>query len=163
VSTQPFEDVVAEHGSVVLRVCRALLAPADADDAWSETFLAALRAYPRLAEGSNVRAWLVTIAHRKAIDQLRASTRRARTNDALRAVPPTVVPEPSVDDDGVRAAVAALPTKQRLAVVHRYLADVSYADIAIALGCSEAAARRSASDGIAALRRATRCPEGDAP
>jgi RNA polymerase sigma factor (sigma-70 family) len=163
VSTQPFEDVVAEHGTVVLRVCRALLPPAEADDAWSETFLAALRAYPRLPPGSNVRGWLVTIAHRKAIDQLRSATRRARTTETLRAQPAAQAPEPVVRDDALRAAVAALPTKQRLAVAHRYLADLSYADIAIALECSEAAARRSASDGIAALRRATRRPEGDAP
>jgi RNA polymerase sigma factor (sigma-70 family) len=163
VSNQPFEEVVAEHGPVVHRVCRALLAPADADDAWSETFLAALRAYPRLAAGSNVRAWLVTIAHRKAIDQIRGATRRARTTEALHGQPRAVTPEPSVDDDELRAAIAALPTKQRLAVVHRYLADLSYPDIAIALECSEAAARRSASDGIAALRRVTRRSEGDAP
>ena len=58
-----------------MRVCRALLRPADAEDAWSETFIAALRAYPRLRPGSNVRAWLVTIAHRKAIDLLRAKAR----------------------------------------------------------------------------------------
>jgi RNA polymerase sigma factor (sigma-70 family) len=73
---QPFEAVVAEHGQVVLRVCRALLGPVAADDAWSETFLAALRAYPRLRPGSDVRAWLVTIAHRKALDALRAQARR---------------------------------------------------------------------------------------
>src|SRR5581483_8181637 len=73
---EPFEAVVSEHGPVVMRVCRALLGPADADDAWSETFLAALRAYPGLRPGSNVRGWLVTIAHRKAIDQLRARARR---------------------------------------------------------------------------------------
>ena len=47
---QPFEAVVAEHGAVVMRVCRALLGPVEADDAWSETFLAALRAYPGLPE-----------------------------------------------------------------------------------------------------------------
>ena len=51
---QPFEAIVAEHGAVVMRVCRALLGPVDADDAWSETFLAALRAYPGLRPGSNV-------------------------------------------------------------------------------------------------------------
>ena len=74
---EPFEDVVARHGPLVLRVCRAVLGPAGADDAWSETFLAALRAYPTLRPDSNVEAWLVTIAHRKAIDQLRAAARRA--------------------------------------------------------------------------------------
>ncbi|HEY1640639.1 MAG TPA: sigma factor, partial [Streptosporangiaceae bacterium] len=65
---QPFEAVVAAHGATVLRVCRAVLGPADADDAWSETFLSALRAYPDLPADANVEAWLVTIAHRKAID-----------------------------------------------------------------------------------------------
>ena len=74
---QPFEEIVAEHGPTVLRVCRAVLARPDADDAWSETFLAALRAYPDLADGANIEAWLVTIAHHKAIDILRAQRRRA--------------------------------------------------------------------------------------
>jgi len=77
---------VAEHGATVLRVCRAVLGPADADDAWSETFLAALKAYPRLPADANVEAWLVTIAHRKAIDVTRAAARRA--------VPVADVPEP---------------------------------------------------------------------
>src|SRR6516164_1677029 len=74
---QPFEAVVTQHGSTVLRVCRAILSPADADDAWSETFLAAMRAYPDLPPEANVEAWLVTIAHRKAIDATRAAARRA--------------------------------------------------------------------------------------
>jgi DNA-directed RNA polymerase specialized sigma24 family protein len=74
---QPFEKIVDDHGATVLRVCRVLLAGPDADDAWSETFLAALRAYPGLPETANVEAWLVTIAHRKAIDVLRARRRHA--------------------------------------------------------------------------------------
>ena len=72
-----------EHGAVVMRVCRALLPPADADDAWAETFLAALQAYPRLRPDSNVRGWLVTIAHRKAIDAHRASTHFKELGAAL--------------------------------------------------------------------------------
>src|ERR1700730_10490095 len=74
---QPFEAVVAEHGRTVLRVCRAMLGTIDADDAWSETFLSALQAYPRLPADANVEAWLVTIAHRKAIDLTRRAARRA--------------------------------------------------------------------------------------
>src|SRR5258708_6103111 len=74
---RPFEMVVAEHGATVLRVCRAVLGPADAEDAWSETFLAALKAYPQLPADANVEAWLVTIAPRKAIDVTRAAGRRA--------------------------------------------------------------------------------------
>ncbi|WP_432278903.1 RNA polymerase sigma factor, partial [Nocardia brasiliensis] len=64
----PFEEVVAEYGPMVLRVCRAVLGPTDAADAWSETFLSALRAYPDLDADANIEAWLVTIAHRRAID-----------------------------------------------------------------------------------------------
>src|SRR4030081_2473334 len=74
---QPFEAVVSEHGPTVLRVCRAVLGGADADDAWSDTFLSALEAYPRLPSDANIEAWLVTIAHRKAIDVIRRSARSA--------------------------------------------------------------------------------------
>jgi predicted RNA polymerase sigma factor len=63
---QPFDLVVATHGATVLRVCRAVLGPVDADDAWSETFLSAMKAYPDLPADASVEAWLVTIAHRKA-------------------------------------------------------------------------------------------------
>ena len=73
---EPFEKVVARHADAVLRVCRVLLGAHDAEDAWSETFLAALRAYPDLPETANTEAWLVTIAHRKAIDVLRARKRQ---------------------------------------------------------------------------------------
>jgi RNA polymerase sigma factor (sigma-70 family) len=151
----PFEAVVAEHGAVVLRVCRAVVGPVAAEDAWSETFLSALVAYPRLPLGSDVRAWLVTIAHRKAVDVLRARARRA--------VPVPDVPEPAVGpaepepgDDALWAAVAALPPKQRRCVAYRYLADLSYADVAALVGGSEDAARRAAADGVAALRRTYR-------
>lgn len=142
---------MAEHGPTVWRVCRALVCPADAEDAWSETFLAAMRAYPRLPRDSNVGGWLVTIAHRKALDQLRARSRRpAPTPD----VPASeIAGEPADFDGGLAEALEALPPKQRMAVVYRYLADLSYREVAAALDCSEAAARRSASDGIARLRR----------
>jgi RNA polymerase sigma factor (sigma-70 family) len=150
VAVKPFEDVVAEHGDVVMRVCRALLGPVDAADAWSETFLAALRAYPDLRADSNVRGWLVTIAHRKAIDETR---RRAKRPLPSAALPDAGTSDALSADEDLRAAVDALPDKQRLAVVYRYLADLSYADIAALLASTEAAARRNAADGIANLRR----------
>lgn len=150
---QPFETVVATHGARVLRVCRAMLGHADADDAWSETFLSAMKAYPDLPGAANVEAWLVTIAHRKAIDVTRAAARRA--------IPVAEVPDlvttpasddPKIDDDLVEA-LAALPAKQKQAVTYHYLGDLPYADIAVILGGSTAAARRAAADGIASLRR----------
>jgi RNA polymerase sigma factor (sigma-70 family) len=152
VSVRPFEEIVAEHGSVVLRVCRALLGPDDAQDAWSETFLSALRAYPDLRPDSNIRGWLVTIAHRKAIDQIRRTGRAPRPAGRVPDIVAVHDP-PDPGDDGLHAVLAALPPKQRGAVVYRYLADLSYSDVAALLESSEDAARRSAADGIAALRR----------
>jgi RNA polymerase sigma factor (sigma-70 family) len=147
---RPFEELVIEHGPVVMRVCRALVGPADADDAWSETFLSAMRAYPRLAPDSNVSGWLVTIAHHRSIDLLRA---RARAPQPSQRIPDTPgIDRPPVDED-LLAALDALPAKQRQAVIFRYLADMSYADVGELLECSQPAARRNAADGIAALRK----------
>jgi RNA polymerase sigma factor (sigma-70 family) len=155
---QPFEAIVAAHGPTVLRVCRAVVGPIDADDAWSETFLSALKAYPDLPADANVEAWLVTIAHRKAIDLTRSAARRA--------VPTATLPEAPTDDRADRrdldliAALARLPDKQRQAVAYHHLAGLPYADVAAVLGGSTDAARRAAADGIAALRRDYAQPGG---
>ena len=150
---RPFEEIVSEYGPVVLRVCRAVLGPDDADDAWSETFLAALKAYPRLDAGANVEAWLITIAHRKAIDATRAAGRRPVT---VGSVPdgPARTGRPEDWDGDLWAALARLPPKQRAAVAYHYLAGLPYAQIAAITGGSTGAARRAAADGIAALRAA---------
>jgi len=146
----PFEKVVARHGAAVLRVARAVLGHADADDAWSDTFLAALKGYPDLPADANLEAWLVTIAHRKAIDIIRATSRRP--------IPVPDAPDrpshdhPAEGQSDLTEAVAALPTKQRQAVAYHYLAGLPYADIATLLDSSAAAARRAAADGIATLR-----------
>ena len=149
---QPFENVVAEHGAVVMRACRAMLGPADADDAWAETFLAALKAYPNLRPDSNVRGWLVTIAHRKSIDQMRSRTRAPLPVGDVPESPSTL--GVAVDPDtAVWVALEALPVRQRAAVVYHHLAGLPYADVAVVLGSNEVAARRSAADGIATLRK----------
>lgn len=146
----PFEEVVTRHGPTVLRVCRAVVSGPDAEDAWAETFLAALRAYPELPATANVEAWLVTIAHRKAIDQHRGRARRAvPVGDLPERV--AVAREP---DAALWTALAALPPGQRQAVAYHHLGGLPYREVAGILGNSEAAARRAASDGVAALRRA---------
>lgn len=61
--------------------------------------------------------------------------------------------EPATPDDHLWGAVHALPEKQRQAVAYHYVADLAYADVGRLMGTSEAAARRSAADGIKALRR----------
>jgi RNA polymerase sigma factor (sigma-70 family) len=147
----PFEAVVVHHGATVLRVVRAVVGHADADDAWSDTFLAALQAYPRLPADANIEAWLVTIAHRKAIDITRSASRRA----APVADPPDSPARERVDthDLDLDVALGALPLKQRQAVAYHYLAGLPYSEIAVIVGSSVAAARRAAADGIATLRR----------
>ncbi len=152
VTVRPFEEIVVEHGPVVRRLCRTLLDSADADDAWAETFLAALRAYPRLRPGSNVRSWLVTIAHRKAIDQIRAARRRPELDLDVVDVASSRT-DPAERDGDLQAAWRALPPKQRRAVAYHHVAGLPYAEVAILVESSEAAARRSAADGIAKLRK----------
>ena len=157
---KPFEAIVREHGTAVLRVCRAVLGPQDADDAWSETFLAALRAYPSLDPGANVQAWLVTIAKHKAIDLHRAAARRpvpvaevaaAEGNGGARGPRDTAVE--SVDaDDPLWAALRTLPQRQREALAYHHLGGLPYAEVAVLLGGTEAACRRSAADGLKKLR-----------
>ena len=155
----PFEVVVAEHGDAVLRVCRAMLPAHEASDAWSETFLSALRSYPQLDDEANVRAWLLTIARRRSIDQLRARGRRAEPTDAVPELATASLADESLPDDVLLAAVRGLPPRQRAAVAYRYLADLSYQQVGELLGSSPDAARRSAADGIAALRARTRTTE----
>jgi RNA polymerase sigma factor (sigma-70 family) len=149
---RPFEEIVAEHGPTVLRVCRAVLARPDADDAWSETFLAALRAYPDLPESANIEAWLVTIANHKAIDALRAQSRRA-IPVAVTAEGRSAAGSWEPSDDNLWAALRALPIKQRQAVAYHHVAGLPYAEVAAVVGGSTDAARRAAHDGIRALRR----------
>lgn len=147
-SLPPFEQVVEEHGPRVLRVCRAILGYHEAEDAWSETFLAALQAYPQLDPHANIEAWLVTIAKRKAIDRFRSA---ARSPIPAADLPDGSQPTPEGYDE-LWTAMKSLPAQQREAVAYHHLAGLPYAEIAEILGNSEAAARRASSDGMKKLR-----------
>jgi RNA polymerase sigma factor (sigma-70 family) len=149
-SNPPFEQVVARHGPTVLRVCRAILGADDAEDAWSDTFLSALQAYPSLSDDANLEAWLVTIAHRRALDVVRRANRHAVP---VADLPPQPAHGNAARDLDLVASLAALPDKQRFAVVYHYLADLPYRAVAQIVGGSPEAARRAAADGITNLRR----------
>lgn len=148
----PFDVVVTRHGPSILAVCRAVVGPDDAEDVWSETFLAALRAYPDLPSDANVEAWLVTIAKRKGIDALRARARRADPVAVVPERPEHAVLDPVPDDDLV-AALAALTPRQREVIAYHVLVGLPYAEVAQILGGTAAAARRAGADGLARLRR----------
>lgn len=147
----PFQAFLDEHRAPVLAFLRSMVGPVDADDCFQETFMSAMRAYDTL-DGRHPRAWVMTIARRKAIDHHRARARRPEPRDELPelvAAPETSFASP---DHGVWALVRELPPKQRAAVALRYAADLAYADVAEALECSEEAARRSVHEGLKRLR-----------
>ena len=150
----PFQSLLDAHARDVHRFLIATVGSLDADDVYQETWLAALRAYPELTGAANLKGWLFTIAHRKAIDHVRARARRA-----------TPVPEPAdlpqapageqvgaMPDENLWGAVAALPDKQRTALALRFIADSAYAEIAAAMEISAPAARRNVFEGLKRLR-----------
>jgi RNA polymerase sigma factor (sigma-70 family) len=149
----PFQSFLDEHRRPVLSFLRAMVGPDDADDCFQETFIAALRAYDRL-DGQHPRAWVMTIARRKAIDHHRGKARRPVPRAELpeQVAPGTDAPSPEARDPELWAAVAELPPKQRAAVALRFAGDLTHREIGRALDCSEAAARRSVHEGLKRLR-----------
>jgi RNA polymerase sigma factor (sigma-70 family) len=147
----PFERLVVAHAAELHRFLVGLVGPAEAEDCLQETFMSALRAYPRLVHGDNLRAWLYTIAHRKATDAIRRSARRPTRT--LEGVEPAGTPAADPSDDGLWRTVRGLPPKQRAAIVHRYVLDLAYAEIGERMGISEEAARQNVSAGLRRLRR----------
>lgn len=147
-----------EHAADVMGVLRGAVGGTDAEDCFQETFLAALRAYPQLDDARNLRSWLMTIAHRKAIDHHRANGRRpvpmAAVDEHIGSTADAPAGELDVNGvDGIWLAVRGLPPKQRAAVALRYACDLPHTEIAAALGCSPDAARRSLHEGMKRLRR----------
>lgn len=153
----PFAELIDEHGRDVLRFLVGTVGPHDAEDCFQETFISALRAYPGLDHAGNLRGWLLTIAHRKAIDHHRARRRAAAPAGSGEEVAGGV----AVADRGIDAAaesgefwrtVGVLPPKQRSAVALRFATDMKYAQIGEMLGISADAARRNVHEGLTKLR-----------
>lgn len=172
----PFQRFLDVHREDVWRFLLASVGRDEAEDCFQETFVAALRAYPRLRRGSNLRAWVLTIAHRKALDAHRARARQALPvadvaelangvgkNGSAAARTPTTAHSltaatssaftAAARDEALWGAVAELPDRQRAAVLLRFVGDLPHREIAAAMDCSEQAARRSLHEGLKTLRR----------
>ena len=147
--TQPFQRFLDDTRDDVWRFLVAAVGRQEADDCFQETYMAALRAYPKLRPESNARAWVLTIAGNKAADHHRGNARRPVPSERL---PEEGRAEPADDDQEIWTRVRRLPDKQRAAILLRYAADMTHRDVAEALGCSEEAARRSAHEGLRKLR-----------
>jgi RNA polymerase sigma factor (sigma-70 family) len=155
----PFQVFLDEHLEPVRAFLRGMVGPNEAEDCLQETFMAALRAYPR-AHAGNLRSWVFTIAHRKVIDHHRAASREQPVADVQHAVDRRNSAPPadarlgmSPRHSAIWAAVAALPPGQRAAVVLRFAADLRYREVGEALGTSEESARRNVHEGLKKLRR----------
>ena len=145
----PFQAFLDDHREEVYRFLSGFTVPHEVDDAFQETFLSALRGYPELRNGTNLRSWVLTIAYRKAMDSHRSRSRRA--------VPTEDLPEqPSLgshaEDHALWDLVRALPEKQCAAVVQRYAVGLPYKEIAAILECSEEAARQNVREGLKKLK-----------
>lgn len=152
-SLPPFQSFLASHAEEVHRLLVAIAGPQEAADAFQETFLSALRAYPDLPADTDLGAWVATIAARKGIDVHRRRTRQA--------IPVADPPVPGVEPDEPQDVdvngtlweeVRRLPDKQRVAVGGRFGADLSYERLAELLDCSQDAARRNVHEGLTKLR-----------
>ena len=150
----PFQALLDAHASDVHRFLIASVGPVDADDCYQDTWISALGAYPRLASAANLRGWLFTIAHRKALDTHRARRRAPLAlADALPVSAACLEPVDVRDPTGLWQAVAGLSPKQRAAVALRFIVDADYTQIAMMMGTSEAAARANVHAGLTRLRR----------
>lgn len=150
VKLPPFQSLLDAHRQDVYRFLVASVGRNEADDCFQDTFMAALRAYPELRDAGNLRGWLFTIAHHKAIDCHR---RRRRSEIPSANLPDHLsAPEPALIDEALWIRVRALPAKQRSAVVLRYVEDLPYRAIGEVIGCSEAAARQNVRAGLTRLR-----------
>ena len=142
----PFERFYVEHRDVVLGFLRRCVGGQAAEDAFQETFLRALCSYDRLEHGEHLRAWVLTIAARLAID----TGRRARPTTHELPELPVVDGRPAYAQ--IEHLADGLPPTERAAVVLRYAYDLAYDDIAEALGSTPEAARQAASSGVRRLR-----------
>ena len=150
----PFQELVDTHAGELHRFLVGFIGPDEADDCLQETLISALRAYPGLRSDGNLRAWLYTIARRKATDVHRRRTRRPTS--PLDGVPPGAEPRVGpvqVADDGLWSQVRSLPEKQRTAVIHRFVLDLDYRAIGERMGTSEAAARQNVATALRRLRK----------
>jgi RNA polymerase sigma factor (sigma-70 family) len=151
VTLPPFQTLLDGHRGDVYRFLVASVGREEADDCFQETFLAALRAYPRLKSTANLRGWLMTIAHRKSMDAHRARKRRPRP---VERVPDAVAVAGRDGEPELWGRVRELPPKQRAAVLHRFVNDMTYRQIGEVMDSTEEAARQNVHTGLAKLREA---------
>jgi RNA polymerase sigma factor (sigma-70 family) len=127
---------------------------AEAEDLASQTFLTALEAFPRFREQGRTAAWLFTIARNKIVDSYRRRSASPLPDDEDSAVFADD-PNPGWDAEfllSVRMRISALPEEEQELIRLRFVADLSFSEIAALLGKREDAIKKSLYRLIARVR-----------
>jgi RNA polymerase sigma-70 factor (sigma-E family) len=146
------EFAVAQRGPLV-RMARLLTAGDGvlAEDLVQTTLTRLYVAWPRVRSAGNPVGYARTTLTHTFVDECRRPHRRETLTDV---VPDTAsYDDPGADgDDAVRAALAALPTRQRAVVVLRHWLDLDVAETARMLSCSTGTVRSQNAKALAHLR-----------
>lgn len=144
------------HG-VVLRVLRD---PSQSEEVTQEVYLEAWRTASRHdPERGSVTAWLVTMAHRRAVDRVRASEASSRRDEAYGRTHVDVDHDATAEDATtaleaarVRRAMACLTPAQREALELAYFSGYTHTQVAQVLGLPVGTAKTRIRDGLIRLR-----------
>jgi RNA polymerase sigma factor (sigma-70 family) len=139
-----FEAIVERYRGALLRAARRYLPEARAEDALQHAYLAAWSALQRGDEVRDLRAWLYRIVHNTALNQLRVGGYDfAELEESLRG---GEAPQEETERRAVvrqtLAGLAALPERQREALLKVAVEGRSQEEVAVALGVSEGAVRQ---------------------
>ena len=143
----PFWSLVEAHGDELLAHARRMTDDQSAEDVLQDALLRALRAYPKLRHADHLRAWLYRVTTTTALDLHRSRRREIPTEE-----PPVPAVEPEYDDGAFESLIAPLAPTARDALRLRFVEDLDYDRIALALGTSPEAARQRVSTAVRTLR-----------
>lgn len=161
-----FEELIEKHHDEILRYLWRMrgsplsLGIATPQDLTQATFERAYRAYPKLKSKRNLRAWLYKIATNCALDAMREAGRRSPVDiddlarvegvDSIRRMEKSLVA--AMERDDLRRAIEQLPLRQRASLILRYLNELSYADCAQILECTQEAVRSNVYQALRTMR-----------
>ena len=162
-----FTGLVARHQHPALRVAYSLVGP-DAEDVVQEAMVKAYRNLARFRPGAPFRPWLLRIVANEASNRRRSAGRRAQLALRVAAQTPSEADATTSPEDlavaGERRrqlldAVASLPEADRLVLAYRWFAELSEAEMAVALGCAPGTVKSRLSRALDRLRAALPEPE----
>jgi RNA polymerase sigma-70 factor, ECF subfamily len=148
-----FPAQVVELLPSALRLAYGMLQnPTEAEDAVQEAVFKAWRGFGRLRDGSNVRAWFLTVVANQCRQQRRNRWWSVLKRNELPDAPDLAAQLPYEDVAELRQSLAALPHDQRLAIVLRYYLDLPLEEVGRVLGISVEAAKSRVHRALGKLR-----------